>query len=114
MQGQLLKRSRWIGRWNEREAEASSEEGVSCITWTGGRQPGSVAIDHATDVIISGEVLIVRTGWFTSLRFRAAPGGPDGAIVSNQTPRVWLEAIESGTHLLARKSRWHGSAGLSA
>ena len=69
--GPLRKKSEWLGRWNVRAAAVRSGE----LVWSGGSQPGVIALDRGTSIRMDGDRLIVQREGRT-LFFRAAAGGP--------------------------------------
>jgi hypothetical protein len=75
LSGSLLKRSEWIGQFNERHALVRA----GALVWRGGAQPRSIALDaNTTFGLLQGDmdgVLIVRRDGRTAV-FRAARGGP--------------------------------------
>ena len=93
LEGQILKKSTWLGAWNLRYATISTDGlGGAVLEWYGGDEPGSVPLDEhclahvvqERDSLLStrttATLIVCSAKHFQELRFRAAPFDPDEVV----------------------------------
>ena len=76
IEGALLKKSEWLGSFNQRHVALEPQEASTpaVLTWKGGKQPGSFPLTKCI-VSLEGKDMIIRAEGGREACFRGARGG---------------------------------------